>query len=308
MAKTGADVLVESSSTTASAHFRHAGLALDDDLRRDRARPARSRTILIRNEQAGAFAADGYARVTGRARRRLHHGRARRDQRPDGRRRVLGRLGPDPPARRPGQRRRRSIASAATTTRSTSKAIFRPVTQWCGTRPPGRPDPGAGRPGLPGDDRAAGPGPPRSFLPQDLMRAACPDSPRSPALPPPPDARRARSTRSPRPPSSWPGRAPDHPGRRRRPLVGRGRARSRPSPRRLGAPVITTLNGKGLIDERDPLSLGHARSVRAKAVLPHADAMLAVGCRFTEVMTDWRRMPVPGRPRPDRPRSRARSA
>jgi acetolactate synthase I/II/III large subunit len=28
-------------------------------------------------------------------------------------------------------------------------------------------------------------------------------------------------------------------------------------------------------------------------VLPHADVMLAVGCRFTEVMTDWRRMSVP---------------
>ena len=49
-----------------------------------------------------------------------------------------------------------------------------------------------------------------------------------------------------------------------------------------------------MLDERNPLSLGHARSVRARRVLPHADAMLAVGCRFTEVMTDWRRMPVPG--------------
>jgi acetolactate synthase-1/2/3 large subunit len=62
---------------------------------------------------------------------------------------------------------------------------------------------------------------------------------------------------------------------------------------RLGAPVVTSLNGKGLIDERDPRSLGHARSARARVALPHADAMLAVGCRFTEVMTDWRRMPVP---------------
>jgi acetolactate synthase-1/2/3 large subunit len=62
---------------------------------------------------------------------------------------------------------------------------------------------------------------------------------------------------------------------------------------RLGAPVVTSLNGKGLIDERDERSLGHARSARARVVLPHADAMLAIGCRFTEVMTDWRRMPVP---------------
>src|SRR5262249_48356943 len=48
-----------------------------------------------------------------------------------------------------------------------------------------------------------------------------------------------------------------------------------------------------LLDERHPLSLGHARSDRARSVLPHADVMLAVGCRFTELMTDWRRMIVP---------------
>jgi acetolactate synthase-1/2/3 large subunit len=65
--------------------------------------------------------------------------------------------------------------------------------------------------------------------------------------------------------------------------------------RRLGAPVITSLNAKGLLDERHPFSLGHARSARARVVLPHADAMLAVGCRFTEVFTDWRRMSVPSR-------------
>ena len=69
--------------------------------------------------------------------------------------------------------------------------------------------------------------------------------------------------------------------------------------KQLEAPVVTTLNAKGLLDERDPVSLGHARSVRAKAVLPHADLMLAVGCRFTEVMTDWRRLPVPQRLDPD---------
>ncbi len=61
----------------------------------------------------------------------------------------------------------------------------------------------------------------------------------------------------------------------------------------LGAPIITTLNAKGLIDERNPLSLGHGRSIGARLALPHADVMLAVGCRFTEVFTDWRRMTVP---------------
>ena len=77
---------------------------------------------------------------------------------------------------------------------------------------------------------------------------------------------------------------------------------------RLDAPVVTTLNGKGLLDERHPLSLGHARSARGRRVLPHADAMLAVGCRFTEVMTDWRRMHGSRELDPDRPRPRARSA
>ena len=45
---------------------------------------------------------------------------------------------------------------------------------------------------------------------------------------------------------------------------------------RLRCPVTMTLNAKGLIDERDPLSLGHARSVRARAVQPHVDVMLVV--------------------------------
>lgn len=62
---------------------------------------------------------------------------------------------------------------------------------------------------------------------------------------------------------------------------------------RLDCPVLTSLNGKGVLDERDPYSLGHARSARAKEALPHADAMLAVGCRFTEVMTWFWKLPVP---------------
>ena len=62
---------------------------------------------------------------------------------------------------------------------------------------------------------------------------------------------------------------------------------------KLNCPVVTTLNGKGIIDERDPFSLGHARGVRAKAALPHADAMIAIGCRFTEILTSFHTMPVP---------------
>jgi acetolactate synthase-1/2/3 large subunit len=62
---------------------------------------------------------------------------------------------------------------------------------------------------------------------------------------------------------------------------------------RLRFPVITSLNGKGILDERNPLSLGHARSIRSKAALPHADLMLAVGCRFTEVLTWFYTLPIP---------------
>jgi acetolactate synthase-1/2/3 large subunit len=62
---------------------------------------------------------------------------------------------------------------------------------------------------------------------------------------------------------------------------------------RLRCPVVTTLNGKGILDERDPLSLGHARSVRAHVAMLHADVMLAAGCRFTEVFTYFRKLQVP---------------
>jgi acetolactate synthase-1/2/3 large subunit len=64
---------------------------------------------------------------------------------------------------------------------------------------------------------------------------------------------------------------------------------------RLNCPVVTSQQGKGIIDERDPLSLGHARSARGRVALAHADAMLAIGCRFTEVMTGFRKMQVPKR-------------
>ncbi|MCE9530098.1 MAG: thiamine pyrophosphate-binding protein [Planctomycetes bacterium] len=62
---------------------------------------------------------------------------------------------------------------------------------------------------------------------------------------------------------------------------------------RLDCPVITTLNGKGIIDERDAISLGHGRSVRAGVALPHADLLLAIACRFTEVFTWFGKLPIP---------------
>ena len=169
--------------------------------------------------------------------------------------------------------------------------IFQPATKWCGTvrrveeisdhvarafqaMTTGRPRPAA------------------IFLPQDLMRAGCP-GPDCPLELPAPAA--------PTVPEDAIARAVELLAGAKRPIIlaGGGALWSRAASAieklagRLGAPVVTTLNGKGLLDERHPLSLGHARSARARCAIPHADVMLAVGCRFTEVMTDWRRMTVP---------------
>ena len=63
--------------------------------------------------------------------------------------------------------------------------------------------------------------------------------------------------------------------------------------RRLDCPIITTVNGKGILDERLPSSFGHGRTRRARIVLSRADLMIAVGCRFTEVFTASGTMTVP---------------
>ena len=291
--KTGADVLVECLARWGVRRlFGMPGshsTAIYDAL----ARAGTIRTFLVRNEQAAAFAADGAARVTGRARRGLHHRRSRRDQRADRGRRVLGRLGADPAARRPGQLRCAG-SRVRQLSRDRPRGDLPPGDPMVRHAPAGRPGPGDGGPGVPGDDLGASPavGP---------VPAAGPD-----ARPPAPRRRASRrsrrrprrpcrSMRSPRPRPSWP--MPS--ARSSWPAAARS-GRARPEAieslaRRLGAPVITTLNAKGLIDERSPISLGHARSVQARAVLPHADVMLAVGCRFTEVLTDWRRLTVPDR-------------
>jgi 5-guanidino-2-oxopentanoate decarboxylase len=52
---------------------------------------------------------------------------------------------------------------------------------------------------------------------------------------------------------------------------------------RLGAPVLTTLNGKGVVDERHPLSLGsNLRLASARAVAEEADVLLVVGSKLGE--------------------------
>lgn len=52
---------------------------------------------------------------------------------------------------------------------------------------------------------------------------------------------------------------------------------------RLGAPVLTTLNGKGVIDERHPLSLGsNLRLAAAREVAEDADVVLVIGSKLGE--------------------------
>ena len=176
------------------------------------------------------------------------------------------------------------------------EGLFRPVTKWCGTVRDGRPDPGPRPPRLRGDDhRPAAPGGP--------VPATGPDGPRVPERPgaigPVPGC----------------GRAPEPPEIPRgaieaaaallasadRPIVLAGGGalwagagdEVRELARAAGRPGHHHAQRQGPARRARPRLAGPRASARARAVLPHADAMLAVGCRFTEVMTDWQRMPVP---------------
>jgi len=247
-------------------------------------------TILVRNEQAAAFAADGYARASGRP------GIVCTTAGPGATNALSGvaECWADsvPILLLGGQVNSATLDQECGNYHEIDlEQIFRPVTKWCGTVR--RADQ---IPALLGSAFAAmtcgRPRPTALFLPQDLMRAPCPVAVDVLAFPPSPE---------PAVPAAAIAQAALMLAQAERPIIlaGGGSLWSGAAPEikalaeRLDAPVLTTLNAKGLLDERDPLSLGHARSVRARAVLPHADLMLAIGCRFTEVMTDWRRLPVP---------------
>lgn len=62
---------------------------------------------------------------------------------------------------------------------------------------------------------------------------------------------------------------------------------------RLGAPVVTTWNGKGAIDETHPLAgqtIGDTGSTIGNALSSSADVILSVGCRFVDwSASSWRR-------------------
>jgi acetolactate synthase-1/2/3 large subunit len=62
---------------------------------------------------------------------------------------------------------------------------------------------------------------------------------------------------------------------------------------RLGAPVVTTWNGKGAIDETHPLAgqtIGDTGSTIGNALAASADVLLSVGCRFVDwSASSWRK-------------------
>jgi len=59
----------------------------------------------------------------------------------------------------------------------------------------------------------------------------------------------------------------------------------------LQAPVLTTLAGRGSLPDDHPLAaggIGHHRTWLGKQLLPEADVVLGLGCRFEEQETNWR--------------------
>ncbi len=254
------------------------------------ARQNKIRTILIRNEQAGAFAADGYARVTGQpgiicttagpgATNALTGiAEAWADSMP-----VLllsGQVNHDRLHEECGNYHEIDL-----------EAIFRPCTKYVATLMANDRIPQfvheAWQALMTGRRRPAA-----LILPQDLM--ALPAEQAAPL-----SAVTAISTQDADVPHLQ--TAVDLLAGARRPILLAGggalwadaEAELHALAQHLGCPLITTLNGKGIIDERDPLSLGHARSFKARVALPEADVLLAVGCRFTEVFTWFRTMEFP---------------
>lgn len=251
------------------------------------------RTILIRNEQAGAFAADGFARVTGQpgvicttagpgATNALTGiGEAWADSIP-----VLlltGQVNHDRLHQECGAYHEIDL-----------EGIFRPCTKYVATMM--SLDDIVGQVDRAHHAMVSGrPRPAALVLPQDLMGQSASAFPRTtPTLPevsiPVPDEKKLEAAL-----------ALVRQSRRPIILAGGGAISSGAEASlaafadRIDAAVVTTLNGKGILDERHPRSLGHARSARAQAAWPHADLVIALGCRFTEVFTGFRNLQIPGK-------------
>jgi thiamine pyrophosphate-dependent acetolactate synthase large subunit-like protein len=161
-------------------------------------------------------------------------------------------------------------------------ACFRPVTRWAETILEARDIPGAVQ-GAFHLFRTGRPGPIALSLPTDLLTARVEAAVRPPATDrrPPCDVRLIAA-------------ATERLAQARRPLIVAGGgvvaaeagAELQALATRLGAPVITTVMGRGSLAETDPLWLGVLPNKRAtQAALEAADVILAVGCRFAHRST-----------------------
>ncbi len=81
-------------------------------------------------------------------------------------------------------------------------------------------------------------------------------------------------------------------------VISRAEAELAEFAQKLGAPVATTVSGKGTIDERSPYAVGvvgsNGGTRETRAVVDAADAIVFVGCRAGSVTTERWRHPAPG--------------
>ena len=137
------------------------------------------------------------------------------------------------------------------------------------------------------------PGPVLMDVPMDIQAEA------AEVVVPEPDAREARGR--PRPDATEVERAAALLAGARRPVIVAGggvisaeaTVELRALAERLGAPVVTTWNGKGAIDETHPLAgqtIGDTGSTIGNALASSADVILSVGCRFVDwSASSWRK-------------------
>lgn len=257
--------------------------------------------VLTRDERSAAYAADGYARVTGQAGicdATVGPGAAKL---PSGLGEALGASIPvialvsDLPTRMAAHRYRGAASQALD-----QAALLAPVTKWLAAIPDAASMPGLVRQAF-RTATSGRPGPVALLLPQDVL-----DGPAAPAVP------HAGSLRF----GAFPAfRPPPEPAdvvaaaqvlrRAARPflLAGGGVMHSGAGPavtalaQRLSAAVGTTLTGKGAIAEDHPLSVGVTGTMgssAAAAALAEADVVLLAGAKASGGATYGWALPRPG--------------
>jgi acetolactate synthase I/II/III large subunit len=248
--------------------------------------------VLMRDERSAAYAADGYARLTGQAGicdATVGPGAAKF---PSGLGEALGASVPvialvsDLPARMAPHRYRGAASQALD-----QAALLAPVTKWLAAIPDAASMPGLVRQAF-RTATTGRPGPVALLLPQDVLDGPADPVPPAagaerfgsfPAFRPPPEpadvAAAARALRGAARPFLLAGGGVMH--------SGAGDALTALA-NRLSAAVGTTLSGKGAIAENHPLSVGTTGTMgttAAAVALAEADVVLLVGCKASSGAT-----------------------